>query len=568
MISAHAIGSSGGAASYHDKSFTKDGISAGADNYYANEQSSAVWKGKGAQVLGIQGQAVTKEDFVAALDGKLKNPETGLIEDLAKNSTGNRRPGFDFTVAPPKSVSIVALVGGDERVVAAHQLANERAMTWLEKHASVIRVRVDGGQPEARQAGNLLYATVQHETNRNNEPQLHNHNVIVSAVYDSEGKRWRSLTNDQLLLLRSGADMVYKAELAKQLQAIGYKLEVAPNQVDFEIAGMSRDHVEAFSQRSAEIKAALAAKGIDSENADFHQRQHATLDSRTAKTEHPREALHGIWKDVADRNGLDVDRLVTAARAADVGQQRTGMSTREQARALEVVGWAVAHLSEREQAFPRTDIELQALRFGNIAIDHVEWAMDAKIRQGQLVDRGVTDQGAQLYTTPKAIHIEQTIVAAVREGVGRGEVVMSSTVEFEAALTAFEARKSEAVGKPFKLSDEQVIAARNLLMHADMYQGVQGDAGTGKTAMLEFVKEASEAKGWTLMGMATTSAAAKTLEADSGISSQTVAGFLHDRDNSIRLARMELAELQAAIHKAVRAPEGGKSVESVKLTVR
>lgn len=568
MISAHAITSSGDAAGYHDKSFTKDGISSKADNYYANEQSSAVWKGKGARILGIEGTAVTKEAFVALLDGKLKNPETGLIEDLAANSSGNRRPGFDFTIAPPKSVSIVGLVGGDERVVEAHQLANARAMAWLEKNAAVIRVRADGGPPEARLAGNLLYATVQHETNRNNEPQLHNHNVIVSAVYDDEGKRWRSLTNDQLLILRTGADAVYKAELVKQLQAIGYKVDVAANQVDFEIAGMSRDHIEAFSQRSAEIKAALAARGIDSEQADFHQRQMATVDSRAAKTEHPREALHGIWQEVAQQNGLDVDRLVLAAREAAAGQQRTDMTTREQARALEVVGWAVAHLSEREQAFASTDIEVQALRFGGVSIDRVEWAIEAKVRQGQLLDRGVSDLGAQVYTTPKAIHIEQTIIGAVREGVGRGGAVMSSTVEFEGALTAFEARKAEALGKPFALSDEQVMAARNLLMHPDMYQGVQGDAGTGKTAMLEFVKEAAEARGWGLMGMATTSAAAKTLEADSGIPSQTVAGFLHDRENAIRLAKLELTDLQAAVRQAVQAPEGAKSVEVHRLSVR
>jgi conjugative relaxase-like TrwC/TraI family protein len=185
MISMHQIGSSGDAANYYDKAFKQDGVSH-ADNYYAGEQASALWEGKGAEVLGLKGQAVKREDFVAFLEGRLKNPATGEIQDLSKNTRGDRRLGYDFTVSPPKSVSIVGLVGNDKQVVDAHLAANERAMAWLEKNASVIRVKDGNDGLSAKQAGNLLYATVLHETNRNNEPQIHSHNVIVSAVYDDK----------------------------------------------------------------------------------------------------------------------------------------------------------------------------------------------------------------------------------------------------------------------------------------------------------------------------------------------------------------------------------------------
>ncbi|MDL5466838.1 relaxase domain-containing protein, partial [Enterobacter hormaechei] len=65
-------------------------------------------------------------------------------------------------------------------MVEAHLQANGRAMEWLEKHGAVIRVKDENGRNKAVQAGNLLYATVMHETNRENEPQIHSHNVIVS----------------------------------------------------------------------------------------------------------------------------------------------------------------------------------------------------------------------------------------------------------------------------------------------------------------------------------------------------------------------------------------------------
>ncbi|MBC8862966.1 relaxase domain-containing protein, partial [Escherichia coli] len=68
------------------------------------------------------------------MNGKLANPETGEIQNLADNSKGeDRRAGMDFTVSPSKSVSIAGLVGKDDRVVAAHLQANTRAMAWLEK---------------------------------------------------------------------------------------------------------------------------------------------------------------------------------------------------------------------------------------------------------------------------------------------------------------------------------------------------------------------------------------------------------------------------------------------------
>lgn len=546
MISMYPIGSAGEAASYHDKAFTQDGVSH-ADNYYVGEQAKAVWKGQGAEILGLNGSAVTRQDFISLLEGKLKNPATGETQDLTKNSRGDsRRLGYDFTVAPPKSVSVVGLVGGDERIVEAHLAANERAMEWLEKNASVVRVYDEDGKQTAKQAGNLLYATVLHETNRNNEPQIHSHNVIVSAVYDEESKKWRSLTNDQLLILRQGADQVYKAELGLGLQRAGYKLEYDKNGTDFEIAGLSREQIEAYSTRTAEIKQLLKERGINGEDADVHQRQIATIDSRAAKNEQPREVLHSIWLDVAATARLDVQNIVSDARSNTKNPELLNQlddNTLKQ-KAISSVAWAVSHLSEREQSFTRPEIEVAALKFGKNGIDQVEWAVNEQLKNGALIDRGTSPAGAEMFTTNKAVAIEKEFITNVQNGIGNGRAVLTDDKEFKDALQTFETRKTKETGETYKLSDEQVISARNVLMHGDVYQGIQGDAGTGKTAALEMVKEVAEAKGWNVMGIATTSGAAKELSSSSGIQSQTVAGFISDRKNALQLSQMELAELR------------------------
>ncbi|WP_049096348.1 MobF family relaxase [Burkholderia cepacia] len=578
MISKEPIRSVADAARYHDKSFNKD-AGKKADNYYVNEKATALWQGRAADILGLRGKAVTKEEFVQFLSGRMPHPDTGKIQNLANNSKGgNRRAGIDFTIAPPKSVSIAALVGKDDRVIAAHLAANARTMEWFEKHASLIRVKDENGRNRPELAGNLLYATVLHETNRENEPQLHNHNVIVSAVYDGSRHTWRSLTNDLLHTLRARGDVIYKAELAAGLQHLGYELEYAGNGVDFEIKGFTREHVETFSTRAVQVREALLKRGIDPGKASFDARRVAKLDSRAVKQEHPREVLQAVWEETAQGANLDVGPIVERAQERvadrqghlhDAGDRNEGRdqvgstvqgrreaakrdrenssATESRERALRAVSWAVEHLTEREQVFTLVDLEIAAIKFSRGGIDEIEWAIDQHVRNHMLVDRGLTAGGQIQYTTHKAIDSELKLAEHILAGRGEGNVVLASEEAFQAALAAFEAKKTLEVGEPFELSAEQVTAARNVLMHPDSIQGVQGEAGTGKTAALAMVNDVAQAAGWRVLGVATSAAAATELEASSGIQSDTVAGYFAKRDNEIRAVELRLGELRSAL---------------------
>ena len=94
MITMHPISSGADAARYHDSALRNDGTKTpGSDNYYVNEKASAVWAGKGAELLGLSGKEVEKQQFIDLLDGKVTNPTTGEIEDLsaATGKKGNRK---------------------------------------------------------------------------------------------------------------------------------------------------------------------------------------------------------------------------------------------------------------------------------------------------------------------------------------------------------------------------------------------------------------------------------------------------------------------------------------------
>src|SRR5580704_9236501 len=118
--------SAGQAQSYHQKEFTSR-----EQNYWSQQGVIAgEWQGRLAATLGLWG-AVSEEQFARLSQGQ--HPETGeqLVRQRAayeytdpegktvKNM--EHRAGWDATFSAPKSVSLTALVGGDDRVREAHR---------------------------------------------------------------------------------------------------------------------------------------------------------------------------------------------------------------------------------------------------------------------------------------------------------------------------------------------------------------------------------------------------------------------------------------------------------------
>ena len=118
--------SAGQARAYHQEEFSN-----ARENYYSEgEQIRGEWHGKLAAKWGLHGE-VREEHFRRLSDGQ--HPITG--EQLVRHQTARQyvngdgetvkamehRAGWDATFSAPKSVSLTALVGGDERVREAHQ---------------------------------------------------------------------------------------------------------------------------------------------------------------------------------------------------------------------------------------------------------------------------------------------------------------------------------------------------------------------------------------------------------------------------------------------------------------
>ncbi len=168
-----------------------------SDYYAEGERVTGVWQGRGAELLGLRGTVMT-EEFEALRQGldpgtneflRVRRSAERKAVDGTKLAQG--RSLYDFTISAPKSVSILAIIEGDDRLIEAHRKAVNETLHEIETYAAS-RVR-QARANEDRPTGNLALAVYHHDTSRELDPQLHTHAVAANLTYDgTEGRSRRS----------------------------------------------------------------------------------------------------------------------------------------------------------------------------------------------------------------------------------------------------------------------------------------------------------------------------------------------------------------------------------------
>ncbi len=228
------------------------------DDYYSERESTlGHWFGRTCEFLGIkQSSAVQQEQFVSLCKGFLPDTRTRLTQ----RRTSNRRCLYDLTVSAPKSVSIMALVGGDERLIAAHERAVAATLDAAEKLAQV-RVRkgpaVD--TKDSRTTGNIIAAQFLHRESRALDPQLHTHCVVFNVTHDLLEKRLKALEVRQVYDRSKELTRLYRDHLTSSLHVLGYDTYLDRHRC-VQIRGVETGLLGRFSKRSAQRDALIALK--------------------------------------------------------------------------------------------------------------------------------------------------------------------------------------------------------------------------------------------------------------------------------------------------------------------
>jgi len=232
------------------------------DDYYSEKQQVVgQWFGHGAEELGLSGE-VASEHFRAVLRGM--HPASGEVLVRKANGYHDRRAGWDATFNAPKSVSIQSLAGGDEGLIEAHRNAVSRALGKLE-HYALSRRR---GGSEWVVTGNVVAARFDHvaarpassvEDGYGPDPHLHTHVVIANMTRRPDGE-WRGLDPVEIYRTQNMATAIYRSELAREVQQLGYEIRVAGHDGRWELDGYTREQVMAFSRRVRTSKGRLRVK--------------------------------------------------------------------------------------------------------------------------------------------------------------------------------------------------------------------------------------------------------------------------------------------------------------------
>ena len=493
-----ALTSAGQAASYYE-----------ADDYYAEGGlAPSEWLGKGAQVLNLAG-TIDRDHFASLLEGHVAGQSLGTMRE----GEWEHRPGWDVTFSAPKSVSIMAEVAGDRRLIAAHEQAVKTALGLAEQHFTATRIREDGSvRREA--TGNLVIASFRHGTSRALDPQLHTHNIILNMTRDEAGQ-WRSLEPRAFYQKQKQMGAIYRQELAAGVQRLGYAIKRGKDST-FEIAGIGDTTLEAFSQRSAAIEARLAERGKSRDQASAAEKQIAALDTRLAKEAVPQAELIGAWREAADAAGwAEQARRGLVAQAEVRGNSAISDDhefTRELA-ADRAVAQGAAMLGERQSVFSTTALHEAAGRFGMGRVGHGDIAAaiaraektGALEARESLDRRGVVFEG---FTTATNIANETTMLRLEEQARQQVEPILSPVAAARAVAEA--ERRSATQGHSW--TEEQKAATAQILGSRNRIIGLQGAAGTAKTStVLATIAREAEVRGIQVTGLAPTASAAQVL---------------------------------------------------------
>jgi conjugative relaxase-like TrwC/TraI family protein len=442
--------------------------------------------------LGIEGEQIDGRDFIALMEGR--HPKSGLWLRRA-GADGSRGGGIDVTFSPPKSVSAVWALGDlgqRSDMEAAHAVAVRHAMAHMTESVPTVRRRY-GAEVVEEPALELVAAEYRHTVARGvlagdpPDPQLHSHVVITSAVRDDG--RIVAVASRPIFRASREVGAFYRSALAGELQQRGYAIEAGVGKGGryFEIAGVPRGLVDAFSARSREVAQAAerfrARWGRAPERGELRALKRETRKAKTLVTRHD---LQAAWNETASRFHIVAGHL-------DLDPHAPVRSGGLEDRVEEM-------LTERAATF--TSSEMRAVLLEQ-SVGQLAPAGAIGLSRSMIAERRILPLDGGAMTTLRVRAREQAIERRFAElGVPTDRDVGETAREIASEEVA------ERIGA--SLSDEQTHALE-ILTGPERGAVLIGPAGTGKGVVIDAAARAEQLIGRDTVGVAVSGSTAQLL---------------------------------------------------------
>ena len=435
----------------------------------------------------------------------LRHPHSG--EQLRRvGASGEAVAALDATFSAPKSVSAVWALSDPQargEVEAAHERAIDRAISYALAEVAMVRQRVDANTVSHVKAHDVIATSWRHSTARSvngqaPDPQLHSH-VLLHAAVRGDG-RLVAIDSRAWLVHRREIGAAYRTELARELGALGFEIQRGTGRGGryFEIAGIPQGLLDRWSSRHHQVHAAIQAR-LETSARDglvrlspAQERAMAVI-SREAKAPVTAMELDQQWTAAAADAGLDRDRIGDLRHRARVTRP-----------AVEG-GQLVSALTEFDATFSDRDARAVALeRSAGASIEDALLALEHARKDGQILR--LADGHS---TTTIQRRSEQAVVAGTARLVD-GEIERLSPIAVDTAR----ARLNQDLARyDSHMSDEQERALQLATGYRQVVM-IEGQAGTGKSTVLQAVGLAHQAEGREVIITSTGALAAQRLADD------------------------------------------------------
>ncbi len=471
-----------------------------ADDYYLQEAGS--WHGQMGVALGYTGP-IQEADFQKLIEGK--DPR---FEIQAGGKEHKHTAGVDLTFSAPKSVSVAGLVLDDKRIFDAHSAAVNKTLDYIEKNYTNVRVKEDG-VIHTEHTGNLLAAKFQHVSSRELDPQLHTHCLVMNMTITKD-KEYRAMDFAEMYDTKMFLGQIYRSELAANLKELGYQIE-SDSRGLFEIKGMPSAIMDEFSTRTAQIQQRYEELRQEFPNLEAAQlKAMATLDTRKVKDEPSLDELKRSWDERMSEYNVTKEQI-----SLDLHNQKESPAPKLDKE--QIIEYAVKIATEHEAVAKEADVLRIAakLGMGEFRIDELKSVL--------VESKEVIHLNDKEYTTFAIAEMERRIVEQVIDG--RTQATTMDKTQVRGGILDYE------LSQGFQLTEGQRNAVMHVLSSDDRVVAIQGDAGTGKTTMLDVVRTIAEKENMEVVGLSFTGKAASEIEEASQIASRTIASLIGGQDD-------------------------------------
>lgn len=487
---------------------------------YHSKDALGVWAlGSGLWALGLSADG----GFDAKATSRLAEGFHAVTgERLSRNSGADHRQGWDITMDDPKDFSLIHAFGtGDQKrdYYAARQEAWKVVVSEIER---LVRPKYAGHEGPVKIAMQIF----EHDDSRSGDPHKHGHGFLFNVGVLSCGK---TCAIDVGPVMRSKAYLgqLYQSELARQYalkgRAVAFEERESTDtrtKTRYAVATIpdlaTSEQMAGFSERAADIANALDAKGV---NKSVKAKNAAALATRDEK-KFTRAQMRELWDEKAKALGLDFEAFHAALDKAALPPEDRIIVER---RVLDEFVLLSKSAIDGNGILGEHDIAFAAARaMRGQTLERIREVVDTFERK--LVPIQEDNGFGRQFTTNECIKLERAMVAQFKELAAAQPLEPIGIEACARAESEWEAKTGH------KLTDEQRAAARHIVSGPGMLSNIEGEAGTGKSTLMEVAAAAWKASGLRVIGAAPTGKAAEALAMSLG-EADTCARLLLDIAN-------------------------------------